>query len=83
MNYVSSVAERAILSVDRAILSVDRFINQAMTYVWTSTLEHRCPGREFAPRLCRDPLEGEENYGGGDFCSPETEASSEDDQPLE
>ena len=48
MNYVSSVAERAILSVDR-------FINQAMTYAWTSTLEHRCPGREFKPPLRVQP----------------------------
>ena len=75
MNYVSSVAERAILSFDR-------LINQAMTYAWTSSLEHRCPGRQFAPRWTVLP-EGEENFGGGDFCSPEAEASTEDDQPLE
>jgi hypothetical protein len=75
MNYVSSVAERAILSFDR-------LINQAMTYAWTSSLEHRCPGRQFAPRWKVLP-EGEENFGGGDFCSPEAEASTEDDQPLE
>lgn len=74
MNYVSSLAERAIVSVDR-------LINQAMTYVWTSSLEHRCPGMESWPRWRLLP-EGEENFGGGDFCSPEEEASTEDDQPL-
>jgi hypothetical protein len=76
MNLVSSVA-------GRAILSVDHLINQAMTYAWTSTLEHRCPGKEFKPLLWLAPPEGEENYGGGDFCSPEAEASTEDDRPLE
>ena len=74
MNYVSSVAERAMHSVDR-------LINQAMTYAWTSTLEHRCPGSEFTLRLWRVQPEGQENYGGGDFCSPD--ASTEDDEPLE
>ena len=53
-----------------------------MTYAWTSTLERRCPGREFTPPLRRQP-EGEENYGGGDLCSPEVNASTDDDQPLE
>lgn len=76
MNYVSSVAERAIHSVDR-------LINQAMTYAWTSTLEHRCPGKEFAPPLWSVQLEDEENFGGGDFCAPEPEASNEQDQPFE
>lgn len=76
MNYVSSVA-------GRAILSVDRLINQAMTYVWTSTLEHRCPGKETAPPLWRLQPEGQENLGGGDFCSPEADASTEDDQLLD
>jgi hypothetical protein len=75
MNYVSSVAERAIVSVDR-------LISQAMTYAWTSSLEHRCPGRHFTPQW-RVQLEGEENFGGGDFCSPEVAASTEDDLPLE
>jgi hypothetical protein len=64
MNYVSSVAERAILSVDR-------FINQAMTYAWTSTLEHRCPGRELMPPPWKAQPDGEEN-GGGDRRSSET-----------
>ena len=76
MNYVTSVAERAMVSVDR-------FINQAMTYAWTSSLEHRCPGRHLTSPLWRSQPEGEENFGGGDFCSPEAEASTEDDQPLE
>jgi hypothetical protein len=75
MSYVSSVAERAIVSVDR-------LINQAMTYAWTSSLQHRCPGREFTPRW-RTLLEGEENFGGGDFCSPEADPSTDDDEPLE
>jgi len=76
MYYVSSIAERAILSVDR-------FINQAMTYAWTSSLEHRCRGREFTLPLWRVQPKGEENYGGRDFCSPEVEVSTDDDQPLE
>jgi hypothetical protein len=76
MNYVSSVAERAILSVGR-------FINQAMTYAWMSSLEHRCPGRKFAAPLWSVPIFAEENDGGGDFCAPEADAPTEDDQPLE
>jgi hypothetical protein len=76
MNYVSSVAERAIISVDR-------FINQAMTHVWTSTLKHRCPGREFTPPPWSVQTFAGENYGGGDFCAPEPESSTEHDQPLE
>src|ERR1700753_2805745 len=39
MNYAVSVAERAILSVDH-------FLNRAMTYAWTSTLQNRYPGKE-------------------------------------
>ena len=75
MNYVSSVAECAIHSVDR-------LINRAMTYAWTSMLEHRCPGREFTP-LWSVQIFAEENYGGGDFCLPDAEISTENDQPLE
>jgi hypothetical protein len=60
-----------------------RFINQAMTYAWTSTLERRCSGKELMPPLWRRQPEGEEDYGGGDLCSPEAEASTDDDQPLE
>lgn len=76
MNYVSSVAERVIRSVDR-------LINQAMTYAWTSMLEHRCPGKEFAPPLWSVQVFAGENYGGGDFCAPEPDASSELDQPFD
>jgi len=68
---------------ERAIQSVDRFINEAMTFAWTSTLERRCPGRAFVPPLWRLQPVPEEDYGGGDLCSVETEASSDDDQPLE
>jgi len=75
MNYASSVAERAIHSADR-------LINQAMTCAWTSMLEHRCPGRKFTPLWSVQP-EDAQNFGGGDFCSPDSEASSEHDQPLE
>ena len=78
MNYVSSIA-------GRAMVSVDRLINQAMTYAWTSSLRHRCPGKELTEEFTsrwRELPEGEENYGGGDFCSPEAEASTDDDQPL-
>jgi hypothetical protein len=74
MNYASSVAERAVLSVDR-------FISQMMAYAWASTLERRCPGKELTP-LWRSQPEGEENYGGGDLCSPEVQVSTDDDQPL-
>jgi hypothetical protein len=63
MYYASSIAERAILSVDR-------FINQAMTYAWTSTLERRCVGKELMPPLWRLQRTPEEEYGGGDLCSP-------------
>ena len=65
MSYVSSVAERAIHSVDR-------FISQAMTYAWTSTLEHRCTGREFTPPLWRAQLAGFESHGCGDHRAPDT-----------
>ncbi|HWZ37373.1 MAG TPA: hypothetical protein VNY08_03630 [Bradyrhizobium sp.] len=54
-----------------------------MTYAWTSTLERRCSGKELMPPLWRRQPEGEEDYGGGDLCSPEAEASTDDDQPLE
>ena len=73
MNYVSSVAARAILSVDC-------LINHAMTCAWTSTLGHRCPGREFT--LPQWSVKDEESDDGG-FCWVETEALTEDDLPLE
>ena len=39
MSYVSSVAKRAIASIDY-------LLNQALTRAWTSTLQRRCPTRE-------------------------------------
>jgi hypothetical protein len=39
MSYFSSVAKRAIVSIDY-------LLNQALTYAWTSTLQRRCSGRE-------------------------------------
>ena len=76
MYFASSIAERAINSLDR-------FINHAMTYAWTSTLQRRCTSKELMPPLWRRQPEGEEDYGGGDLRSPEAEASTDDDQPLE
>lgn len=76
MHSVSSVAERAMLSVDR-------FISQAMTYAWASTLERRCPGREVAPPPGRSQPADEEDDGSGDICSPEAAPSTDDDQPLD
>ena len=75
MIFASSVAERAILSVDH-------FLNQAMTYAWMSTLEKR--GGYERPLLAgwrHQPL-AEDDCGGGDICAPEFEASTDDDQPL-
>jgi hypothetical protein len=54
MNYVSSVAERAMVSVDY-------LLDRAMTYAWTSTLQRRCPGREL-PSGLRLQHEGVENH---------------------
>jgi hypothetical protein len=71
MNYVSSVAERAIVSVDY-------LLSQAMTYAWTSTLHRRCPGREL-PSGFR--LQAVEDVDGGDLCSSEAWASTQDSQP--
>jgi hypothetical protein len=80
MNYASSIA-------GRAILSVDHFINQAMTYAWTSTLQRRCPGQELRGSLRGSPMRlqpaDEDDYGGGDFCSLEAAPPTDDDQPLE
>jgi hypothetical protein len=76
MNYVSSVAERAIHSVDR-------LINQAMTYAWTSTLEHRCPGKEFTPQPWAVQIFAEENDGDRNSCAPEPHLLTADDLPLE
>ena len=76
MNYASSIAERAILSVDH-------FLNQAMTYAWTSTLQHRCPSQELMGSLMRRQPAGEHDDGGGDLCSLEAGAPTDGDQPLE
>jgi hypothetical protein len=77
MIFASTVAERAILSVDH-------FLNQAMTYAWMSTLEKR--GGYERPSLLsgwrQQPL-AEDDYGGGDICTPELEDSTDDDQPLD
>ena len=75
MNYAVSAAERAIVSVDH-------FLNRAMTYAWTSTLQSRCPGKELPPSLRSSQPPSEEDYGGGDLCSPERAAHANDDQPL-
>ena len=71
MNYVSSVA-------GRAIHSVDHFFNQAMTFAWTSTLLRRCP--ELPSSSWLQPV-AKEDFGG-DFFSPEAEALTEDDRPF-
>ena len=73
MNYVSSVA-------GRAIHSVDHLLNQAMTFAWTSTLLRRCPASE-VPSWIRLQLVAKEDFGG-DFFSPEAEALTEDDRPF-
>jgi hypothetical protein len=56
MNYVSSVAERAMVSVDY-------LLDRAMTYAWTSTLQRRCPGGEL-PSGLRPPHDDAENHAG-------------------
>jgi hypothetical protein len=76
MILASSVAERAILSVDH-------FLNQAMTYAWMSTLEKR--GGYQLPLLSgwrQQPLV-EDDYSAGDICTPELDSSTDDDQPLD
>jgi hypothetical protein len=76
MIFASTVAERAILSVDH-------FLNQAMTYAWMTTLEHR--GGYERPLLSgwRQQPAAEDEYGGGDICSPEVGDQTDDDQPLD
>ena len=76
MNYASSIAERAILSVDH-------FVNQAMTYAWTSTLQRRCPSQELKGSLMRLRPAGEDDDDRGDSCSLEAAAPTDGDQPLE
>ncbi len=74
MNYVSSVAERAIHSVDH-------LLNQAMTYAWTSALQRRCANRDL-PFGFRTQPDGEGDFDGGEFFSPEAVASAEDERPF-
>jgi hypothetical protein len=66
MNSMASLAERTIVAVDV-------LINRAMSHAWAS--------------VCRTEFQrlqpsSEEDYGGGDICSPEETASTQDDQPL-
>jgi hypothetical protein len=51
---------------ERAFWAVDQVLNRAMAYAWTATLQPAA----------------EDDFGGGDFCSPES-AYGDDDQPLE
>jgi hypothetical protein len=75
MSYGTLVAERAILAIDR-------FLEGAMTYVWTSTLCRQDATRKpVSTHRQRPPPE--EDYGGGDICSLEETASTEDDMPLD
>lgn len=69
MIFVSSVAERTCLAVDH-------LLNLAMNHAW----ESMC--RDAARRGSLRQTPAEDDYGGGDFCSPERTASTEDDQPL-
>jgi hypothetical protein len=54
---------------ERAFWAVDQVLNRAMAYAWTATLQ-------------RQPPAAEDDFGGGDLCSPEA-AYGDDDQPLE
>ena len=74
MNYVSSVA-------GRAIHTVDHLFNQAMTFAWTSTLQRRCPGRDLPSGFRLQPA-AKKDFGGRDFFLPEAEALTEDDRPF-
>jgi hypothetical protein len=73
MNYASTVA-------GRAMLSVDYLLNRAMTYAWTSTLQRRCPGSDL-PSGSRLQLVAKKDFGGG-FFLPEAEALTEDNRPF-
>jgi hypothetical protein len=73
MSYGTSAAERAILVLDR-------LLSGAMTHVWTSTLHHQ-DSKPVSPKGQQPPPE--EDYGGGDICSLQETASTEDDQPLD
>jgi hypothetical protein len=54
-----------------------------MTYAWTSTLEHRCPGKEFTPQPWAVQIFAEENDGDRNSCAPEPHLLTADDLPLE
>jgi len=56
-------------AAERAIWAVDQVLNRAMVYAWTVTLNRQHPAAE-------------DDFGGGDVCSPET-TFADDDQPLE
>jgi hypothetical protein len=53
---------------ERAIWAVDQVLNRAMVYAWTATLRRQQPAAE-------------DDFGGGDVCSPE--AVCGDDEPLD
>jgi len=53
---------------ERAIWAVDQVLNRAMAYAWTATLQRQQPAAE-------------DDFGGGDVCSPEA-VLGDDDQPL-
>jgi hypothetical protein len=55
---------------ERAIWMVDQVLNRAMAYAWTATLQRQHPAAE-------------DDFGGGDICSPDPIAFGDDDQPLE
>lgn len=76
MNYASFVAERAIWVVDR-------LLNGAMTSAWMSALRYQDTLERQASRERREHPPAEEDYGGGDICSLQEAAPTEDDQPLE
>jgi hypothetical protein len=56
---------------ERTFFVVDLFVNRPVARAWAS--------------VCRDKLQppSEEDYGGGDICSLEERASTQDDQPLD
>jgi hypothetical protein len=55
---------------ERAIWAVDQVLNRAMVYAWMVTLHRQQPAAE-------------EDFGGGDFCSPEAVSFADEGQPLE
>jgi len=57
-------------AAERAIWVVDQVLNRAMVYAWTATLNRQHPVAE-------------DDFGGGDICSPEPGRFGDDDLPLE